>query len=251
MFDKLNLKKLEDRFPELYKKIQNLSEMQNHSYQNKKLAAASLIHRSTLVYWPKNNADIVCNEKLEYLGDSFLNFFIASYSMSLLPHLSEGELSKLRASLVGAGHLTQKSQALNLGESLMFGNTHKISNSGQQNNILSDAFEAITAALLLDAGFEKTIQWLKTVFHDDIIRMSKNIKHSDAKGALQHLTQTKFGTIPDYVTTEVTTNKLEPLFEVAVFIKNRELARTTAHTKKAGSKKAAEKALKILESENI
>lgn len=251
IFDKLNLKKLEEKFPDLDEKIKKLSEMQNHKYRNKKIAAAALTHRSALVYWQKNRADIICNEKLEYLGDSFLNFFVANYSMSILPDLSEGELSKLRACIVDAPNLAQKSRSLHLGSCLMFGKTHKTTVYHHQNNILADAFESITAALLLDAGFEKTSQWLTTILHDDIITTSKNLHNSDAKGALQHLTQTKFGIVPTYIATDITANKLEPLFDVAVFIKDREIARTTAHTKKAGSKKVAEEALKILESETL
>lgn len=251
IFDKLNLEKLEEKFPDLNDKIKTLSEIQTHKYLNKKIAAAALTHRSALVYWQKNRADIICNEKLEYLGDSFLNFFVASYSMSLLPDLSEGELSKLRACLVDAENLAQKSRSLNLGSCLLFGNGHKTTIYNHQNNILADAFESITAALLLDAGFEKTSQWLTSILHNDVISTSKNLKNSDAKGALQHLTQTKFGVVPKYTATDITSNKLEPLFDVAVFINDRELARTTANTKKAGSKKVAEEALKILESEIV
>lgn len=248
-FDEFNLDKLEEKFPSLHDKVKHLSKIQNHEYHNKKIAAAALTHRSALVYWPKNRSDILCNEKLEYLGDSFLNFFIAGYSMSLLPQLTEGELSKLRASLVDAAHLAEKSRTLNLSSYLMFGKTNKENFYLDLNNVLADAFESVTAALLLDAGFEKTSQWLKSIFHDDILFVSKNLKQSDAKGALQHLVQTKFGTVPKYVCVDITTNKLKPLFEVVIFINDRELARTTANTKKSGSKTAAEIALKILESE--
>lgn len=251
IFDQLDLKKLEKKFPDLNQKINQLSRIQNHQYQNKKIASMALVHRSALVFWPKDKSGILCNEKLEYLGDSFLNFFIARYSMAILPNFTEGELSKLRASIVKTSNLAEKSRTLNLAECLMSGNTQQINTYLNQNNILSDVFEAVTASLLLDAGFEKTEQWLTQIFHDDVINMSKNLKDSDAKGALQHLTQTKFCTVPRYVITDVTTNKLEPLFEVAVLVHDRELARTIAHTKKAGTKKAAEDALKILESEML
>lgn len=258
-YESLELEKIKKFFPDVEKRIKALSKIQNHVYKNKKIAALALMHRSALVYWPhksrdslsKNHETIFSNEKLEYLGDSFLNFFVAGYSMSLLPTLTEGELSKLRAVIVGSENLAAKSRDLNLGTCLMFGKTEQSVSYSNQDNILADAFEAATASLLLDSGYTKTIEWLSTIFREDILFHSENLTNLDAKGALQNWVQQKYGMVPIYRAVDITTDKRLPLFEVSLIIDEREIAHASAKTKKEASKKVAQDVLKKIENGEI
>ena len=82
-YNQLNFEKLKKVFPDIENHIKILGDIQNHVYQNKNVAALALIHRSAFVHWQKDKSGIFSNERFEYLGDAFLNFFVASYSMSL------------------------------------------------------------------------------------------------------------------------------------------------------------------------
>ena len=74
-FRDLNFAKLSRVFPQIEANIDKLGEIQEYRYQDKKLAAISLVHRSSLVYWPTDKSGIFSNERLEFLGDAFLSFF--------------------------------------------------------------------------------------------------------------------------------------------------------------------------------
>ena len=250
-YDQLNLTKIQKQFPNLQNKIQDLETIQSYEYKNKKIAALALIHGSALVHWPKNKAGVFSNEKFEYLGDSFLNFFIAFYSLSLLPELSEGECSKLRARIVGASHLASKSRAFNLGSCLVLGKSKQEAPYETQEGILADAFEAITAALFLDAGFEKATKWLSSVFKEDIRRFSKHLCEIDVKGAVQNWTQREKGIVPLYEVKDCTTDVRSPEFEVSLLIENKVVAIARASSKKEASIKAARSALELIKSGKI
>ena len=166
-FSGLNYEKLSAIFPQVDCNIDALSDVQEHKYLNKKIAAVALTHRSALVFWPTNKTGIYSNERLEFLGDAFLSFYIASESMLLQPELQEGELSRLRAIIVGTENLAQKSRELGLGACLLVGKAEINSTPNSQENVLADAFEAVTASLLIDAGEHITRKWLNKIFKDD------------------------------------------------------------------------------------
>ena len=160
--------------------------------------------------------------------------------------ISEGDLSKLRAILVNSKNLAEKSKKLNLGSCLVFSKSENEIDFSKQESILADLFEAVTASLLLDAGYSKTEQWLKSIFHDDIFLMAQKLIHTDAKGALQHWTQKVMGVIPIYSTSEISKSKSEPMFEATLTIGDRKFS-AFAKTKKDASKKAAEQAMELIE----
>lgn len=246
-FCDLNFTKLSRVFPQIEANIDRLGEIQEHRYQDKKLAATSLVHRSSLVYWPTDKSGIFSNERLEFLGDAFLSFFIASEAIIEHKYLQEGDLSRLRAAIVGTENLALKSRMLGVGECLLVGKAEMNSNPLRRDNVLADAFEAITAALLLDAGEEKVHSWLLKVFAEDLKAGQSILLKFDAKSKLQQWTQGIIGIPPIYKTIGTEGTPQETFFIVAAFIGDIEIGRASAASKREASKKVAEKIVKKIE----
>jgi ribonuclease-3 len=243
----LDLKKIEKIYPKIYSNIEALSKIQSHRYEKTFLAATALIHRSFLVFWPKEKNGIFSNERLEFLGDSFLNYVVTLELMSLKPAFDEGSLSKLRSALVGTENLAKKSQKLKLGECLILGKTDKSFVIQNQQNILADAFEATLAALLLDGKEAKAYDWVCDNFQDDFNELEKKLLEFDAKSRLQQLTQSLANEPPTYkvIGTEGTLH--ETFFIVGCFMGATEVGRGVGANKRDASKKAAELVLKKIQ----
>jgi ribonuclease-3 len=244
--------RLRRHFPDLDSRVENLGRLQGHVYRHPRLAAVSLIHRSALVYWPvqTDRAGIFSNERLEFLGDSFLNFFVACEAMSAYPKMAEGELSKIRAAIVGTENLAEKARHLNLHDLLMFGRG-EIAKGGFQSekrqNILADAFEAVTAALLIDAGETHARDWLGRMFAADLVVAERTLTDFDVKTRFQQWTQSVCGRPPVYKVVKTISTPQETQFVVAGFIGRTELARAAAANKREASKLVAARMQKMFE----
>jgi ribonuclease III len=239
--EKLSLDKLRRHFPQFEEHLARLEEVQGYKYRNKKTGVAGLIHRSSLVYWPTDKAGIFSNEKLEYLGDSFLNFFVATEAMAAHPEMNEGQLSKLRAAIVGTDNLSQKARMLGLGDMLLLGKGEALSHGQRRINALADAFESVTAALLLDGGEDAARTWLFEIFAADFVLGMETLASFDVKTRFQQWTQGIVGQPPVYkvVGTHATPQTTE--FIVAGFVGDTELARASAQNKRDASKLVAAK----------
>lgn len=246
-FATVNIAKLRRVFPHLESHIGRLGAIQGHVYQDKALVATALLHRSALVYWPTDKSGIFSNERLEFLGDAFLNFFVASEAMLLQPSLQEGELSKLRSLIVGTENLAHKSRELGIGECLLVGKAELNPTSQNRANMLADTFEAVTAALLIDAGEQKVRTWLSGIFADDLMLRQEALLNFDAKGKVQQWVQSIVSVPPVYKTIGTEGVPQETLFIVACFIGKVEIARATGKSKREASKKVAEKILHMIE----
>ena len=240
-FSEVNFEKIKRAFPNLDRSISALESIQGHVYRDRRLAAVALIHRSALVYWPSDKSGVCSNERLEFLGDAYLSFFVATEAMIAHPDLQEGQLSKLRAAIVGTENLASKARMLKLGEVLLFGKG-EISSTGQRKmNALADAFESVTAALLLDAGEPAARSWLSHVFAADFVLGKETLDSFDVKTRFQQWTQGILGVPPTYRVVGNESTPQQTLFVVAGFIGNVELARAKAPNKRDASKLVAAK----------
>lgn len=138
------------------------------------------------------------NERLEFLGDSLLNLFIASALYERFPQAREGDLSRLRAQLVKGTTLTEIAKELNLGPHLRLGSGEKKSGGQQRESILADVVEAIIGAIYRDSNFESceavVLSWYQQRL--EAIDLSRSAK--DAKSTLQEILQAKHLPLPDY-----------------------------------------------------
>ncbi|MBR4973111.1 MAG: ribonuclease III, partial [Clostridia bacterium] len=122
-----------------------------YSFKNKNLLINALCHSS---YANEVRNGTSSNERLEFLGDSVLSVVVADYLYNNFKNLPEGELTKLRASLVCEKSLCSFSRELDIGEFLMLGKGEEKGGGRERDSILADAFEAVLAAMYLDGGME-------------------------------------------------------------------------------------------------
>lgn len=240
--------KIRQVFPGIEANVDALETLQNHRYHNRNIAKISLIHRSCLVFWPDDKSGVVTNERLEFLGDSFLGFYVALRGLREKPGLNEGALTQLRAALVGTQALARKAVLLGIPNLLLIGKSERAPDGRIQDSILADAFEAILAALLLDAGQAQAELWLNGIFADDFQNSSRILAVFDAKTKFQQWVQSITGNPPEYrvISVQEKENGGQE-FVVSALIGTQEFARGVGSSKKSASKNAAELLMKMLD----
>jgi ribonuclease-3 len=158
-----------------------------HSFTDPQLIELALTHRS--VGQPNN-------ERMEFLGDALVNLLVAEMLYEAHPHASEGELSRLRAQLVNGHALAQVARELDLGGHLHLGSGELKSGGHRRDSILADAFEAVLAAIYLDAGFDACRATVRTLFESRVASIPHS--HKDAKTRLQEWLQGRGLALPQY-----------------------------------------------------
>ncbi|MDD9303573.1 MAG: ribonuclease III [Desulfobacter sp.] len=217
----------------------------NLQYQFKDISLLSnaLCHRSFL-----NENQSSCesdNERLEFLGDAVLGLCVGQMLMEADPSKPEGELSKLRSNLVSEPGLARMARRIDLGRFIKLGKGEFLSGGGDKNSILSDAFEAVIAAIYLDAGFDKTWVILQDLFGDSVKKMLVFSRTMDHKSCIQEYAQEHYGTVPEYVVEREMGPDHDKTFEICLILGSIK-ARGKGKTKKAAEQDAARNALAIL-----
>ena len=160
------------------------------------------------------------NERLEFLGDSVLNCTVALALYQKFPDLPEGELSRLRASLVSQPALAALAQDLALGNYLALGDGELKSGGGRRPSIRSDALEAVLGAVLLDGGFEAAREVVNGLFKTSLASINPSTTGKDAKTLLQELLQRKRQALPLYTVAAIRGEAHEQEFEVECMIEH-------------------------------
>jgi len=179
------------------------------------------------------------NERMEFLGDALLNLFVAEQLYRDFPGLPEGRLSEIRVSMVRQDKLAEKALQLKLGDYLLLGRGEDASGGREKRNNLADAYEALTAAIYLDQGFETARSFVLSGFATDI-QANKGGKHSpNFKALLQELTQAEFKALPEYEIIESTGPDHDKIFCVSVSLGDVLLAVGSGKTRKTAESEAA------------
>jgi len=160
-----------------------------YEFSDPRLLQRALTHRS---YAAEHN------ERLEFLGDSVLGCIISRYLYSTFAHLAEGELSRLRSSLVKEGTLVTFAQQVDLGRYLLLGEGERRSGGAERPSILADGMEALFGAVFLDAGFPAAEQVVLNLYVPYLARVDMNTLGKDAKTLLQEYLQGKRLPLPIY-----------------------------------------------------
>ena len=222
---------------------QSLCKKLQVTFNNPELLQQALTHRS---------ADSRNNERLEYLGDAILSFVIAEDLFNRFPQVKEGKLSRLRAALVKGETLAEIARELNLGEVLILGPGELKSGGYRRESILADTVEAIIGALYLDSGLDASKGLILHLYQErlDAIDVNQNVK--DPKTRLQELLQSRKQPLPIYSVKEVKTDDKQPAFEAScqVTLLDKVIMATGSSHRKA-EKKAAERALILIEEKNV
>ena len=219
-----------------------LEENLRYEFKNKKLLINSLTHSS---YANEARDGVSSNERLEFLGDSVLSIVVSEYIYKEFNNLPEGELTKLRASLVCEKSLCQFSRELDLGKYLRLGKGEDKGGGRERDSILADAFEAVLAAMYLDGGFN--------VAKNHVMRFIKNeLKHTDDevfkdyKTALQEIIQKNPEESVTYILTKETGPDHDKVFEVEVRLNSNTIGKGMGKNKKQAEQSAAKEALRLM-----
>src|SRR5271166_6218980 len=133
-----------------------------HTFRDKKLLERALTHKSRIYEKSAEGQSTTDNEQLEFLGDAILGFVVSECLVRRYASYPEGRLSKLKAHLVSAARLYEVAQAINLGDYLLLGRGEEMSGGREKKALLSDAVEALIAAMFLDGGLEPVRQFIET-----------------------------------------------------------------------------------------
>ncbi len=193
----------------------------------------------------QNDTDLSDNERLEFLGDAVLNLIVGHMLIECFPDLHEGDLSRMRASLVNESQLAKIASSLELGNFILLGKGDIQSNGREKKSILSDAFEALIAALYLDGGFEQTFKIIEPYFAPLLKTMTGPSRFHDSKSQLQELVQMKFKSMPQYRVIHEMGPDHDKTFKVRMTVHD-VCAEGVGKSKKAAEQDAARKGLRML-----
>src|SRR5262245_3781262 len=152
-------------------------------FKDYELVMRSLAHRS----WCAENGEEESNERLEFLGDSVLGLVVTHYVFEHFPHLPEGQLSEVRAGVVNARVLAEVADELDLGSYILLGKGEDAAGGRAKQSILSDSFEAVVAAVYLEAGFVAARDVVLRSLQDRIAEAAAGPGGRDYKTRLQEL----------------------------------------------------------------
>ncbi len=223
--------------------IAELESVLGHQFRDPRWLVQALIHSSRI---PERTADdpAESNEKLEFLGDAVLELVVSEELVRAFPGWSEGQLSKSRARLVNATALSLAAQRLGLGHHLRLGRGEEKTGGRAKPALLADAYEAVIAAIYLDAGLDAARGFvLKTLVEGALAGEAERLGRTDYKSALQELLQSR-GVAPGrYYIIEETGPDHEKTFRVEVRVTGEITAIGTGKTKKEAEQSAAIAAL--------
>ena len=206
----------------------------SYSFKNKELLKTALVHTS-YAYEKK----IKSNERLEYLGDSILEFVSSEYLFKNYNNLSEGEMTKVRAYSVCENSLYEVASKLNFSDFLYLGKSEKI----PKKAILADSVEAVIAAIYLDSNIEEARKFILNNLKDTIKFASKNVGLKDYKTVLQEKLQEHGDIKITYKIINETGPDHQKTFTAEVICENRILATGKGRSKKLAEMEAARVAL--------
>ena len=220
-----------------------LEERLGYSFRNRALLETALTHSS---YANENRASgIVCNARLEFLGDSVLGVTVADFLYRHFPDMPEGRMTRLRAELVCEQSLHRVALELHLGDYLRLGKGEEHNGGRKRASILSDAVEAVIAAMYLDAGMETAAGFIHRCLLDDV-RAIETPTFTDYKTSLQELVQRHSGQVLSYELVGEEGPDHAKTFRVQVCLNGDPIGRGTGRTKKEAEQAAAANALEAL-----
>ena len=220
------------------KKLIELQKNIGYEFKQEALLRQAVTHSSYA--HEKNLKGLMDNERLEFLGDAVLEVVSSEFLFKNHPEMNEGQMTKLRASLVCEQSLAACARQLELGSFLLLGNGEDLTGGRERDSILSDAWEALIGAMYLDGGFTSAKDFiLKYVLTD--------IEHKklfyDSKTMLQELIQNKFKQTLHYVLLSEEGPDHNKIFTVQAYMDNTPLSTGKGRTKKAAEQNAAYQSL--------
>ena len=165
-----------------------------HSFDDPTLLERAMAHRS----WCAETMGENPNERLEFLGDAVLGLVVTDHVYRFYPDLPEGELAKVRASVVNSASLAEVAAELDLGPALLLGKGEDLSGGREKPSILADAMEAVIGAVYLDGGWDAAVGLVMRLLGERIAEAAIGPGGQDYKTRLQELGARQFDQLPRY-----------------------------------------------------
>lgn len=211
------------------------------TFSDQVLLKQALTHKSSL------NEDKTTGksyERLEFLGDAVLEFWISDTLYKLFPQFPEGKLTNLRALSVCTQNLSIAAQAINIGDHLFLSYGEDRGGGRQNPSILEDVFEALVGAIYLDQNQAAAFKFLDQFLLPLVKKLAQKKEYKDPKSKFQEITQAKFNITPHYQTIKETGPDHQKIFKVGVYLGDKLIASGTGKSKQRAEESASLKALK-------
>ncbi|MFO7753847.1 MAG: ribonuclease III [Desulfobacteraceae bacterium] len=225
------------------KPVANLEHSMGYSFTKRSRLFTALCHSSFVNEKPGLN--LSDNEKYEFIGDAVLGLAVGHLLMEQAEDKNEGELSKLRATLVSEPYLAGMARRISLDKHVLLGKGERLSGGSQKDSILADTFEAVIAAVYFDSDYRTAHQLISDLFREQIRSFAENTRLEDYKSRLQELIQENGDNTPLYRIQNESGPDHDKTFRV--MLKVRGITATgTGKNKKTAEQAAAKQALSIL-----
>ena len=216
----------------------------NYKFNDISLLRNALQHRSYVN--EKSHAGLQDNERLEFLGDAVLNLVIGDLLMKQFPDVNEGDLSRMRATLVNESQLAVVARNLDLQPHLLLGKGEIHTNGREKQSILGDTVEAIIAAVYLDGNYEKGFEFVSFLYSKLLTQISNN----DYKSKLQEFVQGVYKETPVYKVIQEAGPDHQKFFNVELVVDNIITSQGSGKSKKIAEQDAARVAYERLKKEH-
>lgn len=218
----------------MWKDLSTLEGKIGYTFQDKELLKRAMTHSSYLNEHRRER--LKCNERLEFLGDAVLELTVSETLYKWYPKKPEGELTRLRASIVCEPTLALCAREIDLGEYLLLGNGEEAGGGRGRASVTSDAMEALIGAIYIDGGFASAKEFIHTFILTDIEH--KQLFY-DSKTILQEIVQSKSKEVLLYQLTKEEGPDHNKYYEVNAVLGNRVIGSGSGKTKKAAEMEAA------------
>ena len=222
--------------------MKELQEKLGYHYHNINYLSTALTHSS---FANECKQKCKCNERLEFLGDAVLSIVVSDYLFKNCPELPEGDLTKLRASLVCEKSLCRFSKSLSLGDYLKLSRGERHSGGAERPSILADAFEAVIASIYLDGGMEEARRFVLRFVVPEI-KNPKPRAFKDYKTALQEIIQQNPEEKLQYILVGESGPDHNKHFVVEVHLNSNVIGKGGGRSKKEAEQQAAREALELM-----
>ena len=219
-----------------------------YTFTDQTLLSRAMTHSSHSNETGERNHHLLCNERLEFLGDSVLSIVVSRYLFNTYPQEGEGTLTNMRKDVVCAEALARYARAIGIGECLLLGKGEAQSGGNRKENILADAFEALLAAIYIDAGergMDIISAFLLPLVQKDLAELETRGIDGDYKTPLQQFVQQTEGDVLEYVLIRADGPDHQKVFEVEVRINSNPCGRGIGSSKRKAEQAAAKAALEI------
>jgi len=220
------------------KMLEKLEKSIGYTFKNKELLKTALTHKSYA-----NENKVESNEKLEFLGDSILEFISSKYLFNNYKKLNEGEMTKVRAGVVCEESLYEIALRHNFSDFLYVGKSERVCEGYKRPAVLADSVEAVIAAIYLDGNLSEAEEFIINNLAGPIENTSKNVGMKDYKTVLQEKLQENGQVLIEYTIVKEEGPDHNKVFTAEVKCDGKILARGEGTTKKLAEMEAAKKAL--------